>query len=199
MVFLKDRHGQALTNAQVFSKGVNRFRSWGLEITLNWLTLVGALPLNSVRVFIYRLAGLGIGKGSIIHRGAKFYNPRGITIGDDTILGDNTVLDGRAPLRIGNHVDFASEVMVYNSEHDVEDEFFEAKSEPVTIEDYVFVGPRAIILPGVTIGKGAVIAAGAVVTKDVSPLAIVGGVPAKPIGERKVKVLNYRLGRKLFF
>jgi len=67
------------------------------------------------------------------------------------------------------------------------------------IEDYVFIGPRTIILPGVKIGKGAVIAAGAVVTKDVPPFAICGGVPAKIIGERRLKTLKYKLGRARWF
>ncbi|KKQ96441.1 MAG: Acetyltransferase, partial [Candidatus Woesebacteria bacterium GW2011_GWA1_39_12] len=69
----------------------------------------------------------------------------------------------------------------------------------VEIKDYVFIGPRAIILPGVSIGRGAVVAAGAVVTKNVPDFAIVGGVPAKVIGERKNKNLNYRLGRARLF
>ena len=89
--------------------------------------------------------------------------------------------------------------MIYNSEHDLEAEDFVAIEEPVKIGDYCFIGPRAIILPGVTIGKGAVVAAGAVVTKDVDDFAIVGGVPAKVIGERKNKNLKYRLGRARLF
>ena len=89
--------------------------------------------------------------------------------------------------------------MIYNSEHDLEKEDFSARLEPVEIGDYVFIGPRAIILPGVKIGKGAVIGAGAVVTKDVPDFAIVGGVPAKVIGERKNKSLHYRLGRARLF
>jgi len=67
------------------------------------------------------------------------------------------------------------------------------------IEDYCFIGPRAIILPGIKVGRGAIVAAGAVVTKDVPPFAIVGGVPAKIIGERKNKSLQYKLGRARWF
>jgi len=69
----------------------------------------------------------------------------------------------------------------------------------VKIEDYVFIGPRVIIQPGVKIGYGAIVAAGAVVTKDVLPYSIVGGVPANIIGERKLKNLHYRLGRARLF
>ena len=126
-----------------------------------------------------------------------------IRIGEDTIVGEGVVLDGRAELIIGNHVDIATEVMIYNAQHDMEVEHFSAVEtvvqKPVKIEDYVFIGPRAIILPGVTVGKGAVVGAGAVVTKDVPPFAIVGGVPAKIIGERKNKDLHYKLGRAAWF
>ena len=131
--------------------------------------------------------------------GAKFYDPRNIVIGQDSIIGEGVVLDGRDLLTIGNHVDIASEVMIYNSEHNVNDESFVATNSPVKIEDYVFIGPRVIVLAGVTIGRGAVIGAGAVVTKDVPPYAIVGGVPAKIIGERRNKDLHYKLGRARWF
>jgi acetyltransferase-like isoleucine patch superfamily enzyme len=81
----------------------------------------------------------------------------------------------------------------------LESEGFFARTQTVEIGDYVFIGPRAIILPGVKIGRGAVIAAGAVVTKDVPDFTIVGGVPAKAIGERKNKNPNYKLGRPRLF
>ena len=89
--------------------------------------------------------------------------------------------------------------MIYNSEHDLEKDDFSPIEAPVEIGDYVFIGPRVIILPSVKIGKGAVVAAGAVVTKSVQDFEIVGGVPAKVIGERKHKDLHYRLGRARLF
>ena len=130
---------------------------------------------------------------------SNFYYPPNISIGEDTIIGENAVLDGRDKLTIGNHVDMATEVMIYNGQHDVDDEVFKAVNAPVIIEDYVFIGPRAIILPGVKIGTGAVVGAGAVVTKDVEAFAIVGGVPAKLIRERRNKNPNYKLGRAAWF
>ena len=160
---------------------------------------LGRFPSHHVRRAYYRLMGMQIGSGSSIHMGLIIYNPAGIVIGEDTIIGERSVLDGRASLTIGNHVDIASEVMIYNSEHDVNDPKFVAIVAPVTIEDYVFIGPRAIILAGVTIGKGAIIGASAVVTKDVAPYAIVGGVPAKEIGTRKLKDPSYKLGRAAWF
>jgi len=90
-------------------------------------------------------------------------------------------------------------VMIYNSEHDVHHEEMIAIEDSVFIDDYVFIGPRAIVLPGIKIGKGAVIAAAAVVTHDVVPGKIVGGVPAREIGERRIKEYHYRLGRARLF
>ncbi len=163
---------------------------------LRW---VGHIPFHTCRKFFYRLAGIKIGRKSTIHMWASFFQPKNIIIGKDSIVGDHVFLDGRAKLTIGNHVDIASHVLIYNSEHDIEAEDFSPREEPVEIGDYVFIGPRGIILPGVKVGKGAIIAAGAVVSKDVPDFTIVGGVPAKTIGERKNKNLKYRLGRTKLF
>jgi len=100
---------------------------------------------------------------------------------------------------IGNHTDIASEVMIYNSEHNINSIDFSAREEKVEIGDYCFIGPRVIILPGVKIGKGCVIGAGAVVTKNITDFSVVGGVPAEVIGERKNKNPEYRLGRARLF
>jgi len=177
----------------------NRAKTILIESVVFILHLAAIIPVHFVRRFFFRIAGMTIGNGSTIHTGARFYNPGHITIGQDTIVGEKVVLDGRDKLTIGSHVDIASEVMIYNSQHDIDSPDFHAVCKPVHIQDYVFIGPRAIILPGVTIGKGAVVAAGAVVTKDVGELQVVAGVPAKTIRERKLKDLKYKLGRAAWF
>jgi len=192
--------GRELTTEDVAKKALNRGVNVLLDFELMILNLISCLvPLHSVRKFFFRFAGVKIGKNSYIHMGVRFFLPINITIGEGTIIGDHVFLDGRAFLRIGNNVDIASQVLIYNSEHDVDSEGFDPIEEPVEIADYVFIGPRAIILPGVKIGRGAVIGAGAVVTKDVEPFKIVGGVPAKVIGERKNKNPRYKLGRARLF
>jgi len=198
-MFIKDKQGKVLMIGEIFEKVVNRIKNILLEFEVFLLHLVGLVPSHCCRRFFYRLAGIKIGKGSTIHTGARFYDPRNISIGEDSIIGEDVVLDGRNKLMLGNHVDIASGVMIYNSQHDINDENFMATNAKVIIEDYVFIGPRAIILAGVTVGRGAVIGAGAVVTKDVPPYAIVGGVPAKTIGERRNKDLHYKLGRARWF
>ena len=179
-------------------KVFRRLRTILTEFVNFILRIVGFVPSHHVRRFFYRISGMSIGNGSAIHMGAVFYDPKNIKIGKDSIIGEGAVLDGRDKLVIGDHVDIVWEVMIYNAEHDVQSSDFPAISSPVFIEDYVFIGPRAIILPGVKIKKGAVVGAGAVVTKDVEEFTIVGGVPAKPIKDR-IKNLNYRLGRAAWF
>ncbi len=195
----KDKNGRELSNKETAKKIGNRFFNYWLDLWLLILTVVGYVPIHTVRWFFYNLSGMSLPYSSHIHMWARFFYPANIKIGKDTIIGDHVFLDGRDNIIIGNHVDIASEVMIYNSEHDVNSEDFGAIIDQVEIGDYVFVGPRAIILPGVKIGKGAVIGAGAVVTKDVAEFDVVGGVPAVKIGERKNKEPKYRLGRARLF
>lgn len=199
MAIIKDKMGKPLSTGQAAEKVANRLLNILLDFELMLLRWAGHIPFHVIRTFFYRLAGVKIGNGSTIHMWCNFFNPAGVEIGEGTIVGDHAFLDGRAQLKIGNHVDIASRVMIYNSQHDVDSEDFHAIQKPVIIEDYVFVGPGVIIQPGVKIGKGAIVAAGAVVAKDVEPFMMVGGVPAQTIGERKLKDLHYKLGRARLF
>jgi len=199
MAVFKDKIGRPLGTKEASRKILNRFYNYWLDFELMLLRCVGYVPFHTVRKLFYGLAGIKLGKGATIHMWASFFQPRNITIGEGTRIGDHAFLDGRARLMIGKEVDIASYVMIYNSEHNLESDEFTATEEPVEIGDYSFIGPRVIILPGVKIGMGAVVAAGAVVTKDIEDYAIVGGVPAVKIGERKNKNLHYRLGRARLF
>jgi len=199
MTVFFDHLGNPLSFKQAAEKLVKRIDAVLLDFELMLLRWTGLIPFHSLRLFIYRLSGMKIGRGSRIHMWVNFFDPRGINIGNDSIIGDHSFLDGRASLEIGDHVDIASQVLVYNSQHDINSEDFEAVYGKVKIDDYAFIGPRVIILPEVTVGRGAVVAAGAVVTKNVAPFSVVAGVPAAKIGERKNKNLHYRLGRARLF
>jgi len=157
--------------------------------------LVAHLPSHTLRrVWYTRVVGLAIGPHSSLlmglhleFRGRPRRDRPSISIGDHTIVNGGCHLDGRGGLTIGDNVSISSGTWIITDEHDVNDPGFPEILAPVTVEDYVFIGSKAIILPGVTIGRGAVIGAGAVVTKDVAPLQIVGGIPARAIGERRVE------------
>src|SRR3972149_4762351 len=168
MAIFYDRMGKPLSTKEASGKIINRIFNWILDFELLLITWTGLVPSHAFRLIVYSMAGVKIGKGSRIHIGARFFYPANIRIGEGSIIGDNVFLDGRAKLIIGNHVDIASQVMIYNSEHDINSEDFHAIISPVEIGDFVFIGPKAIILPGVKIGKGVIVAAGAVVTKDVA-------------------------------
>ncbi len=195
-----DKNGNILSLNEAFKKAISRFYNYFLDFRLFLIHIVSFhIPFHIIRKFIFKTAGVKIGKGSTIHMGCRFFEPKGVKIGEDTIIGNNALLDGRSSLHIGNHVDIASDVMIYNSEHDINDPEFKAISNKVKIGDYCFIGPRSIILPGVSIGKGAVVCAGAVVTKDVRENTIVAGIPAKKIGVRKLNNYSYILGRSKLF
>ncbi len=198
-IVMQDRTGKQLGTNDIIDKIIIRLKTIALEFWLMILRWVGHIPLHSVRKIFYLISGINMPWDSTIHMWANFFNPSGITIGHDTIIGDHAFLDGRAPLTIGSHVGIASQVLIYNDEHDINSSDYGNSFGPVTIGDYVFIGPRVIILPGVSIGRGAVVGAGAIVTKDIPAGEIWAGVPAKKISDRKVDKLNYRLGRAMWF
>ena len=196
---MKDRSGNKLTPQQIFSKIINRVETVCLEFWLMILRFVGYIPIHFIRKIFYIASGINMPFNSTIHIGANFFKPSNIKIGHDTIIGDHCFLDGRAKLTIGNHVGIASQVLIYNDEHNIHSDNYENSFGPVEIGDYVFIGPRAIILPDIKIGKGAVVAAGAVVTKNIPDFEIWGGIPAQKISDRKNKNPNYKLGRAMLF
>lgn len=196
---MKDRTGKTLNSQEIFQKTVTRIKTICLEFWLMILRFVGFIPLHFVRKIFYIASGINMPFNSTIHIGASFFNPQNITIGHDTIIGDHCFLDGRAKLTIGNHVGIASQVLIYNDEHNIHSDNYENSFGSVEIGDYVFIGPRSIILPNIKIGKGAVVAAGAVVTKNIPDFEIWGGIPAQKISDRKNKNPNYKLGRAMLF
>lgn len=160
--------------------------------------VVGRVPIHSLRKVVYRILGVRIGTSTSIHWRTAFFAPKGVTLGDNSILGNDCFLDGRRGIYIGNNVNVGGHVQIFTLEHDPDDPGFGVKGGAVRLEDYCYVASRATVLPGVTIGTGAVVAAGAVVTKDVAPHTIVGGVPARVIGQRR-QDLDYNLGYHLPF
>lgn len=153
--------------------------------------LIGYCPSHHVRMFFYKyIFRINIGKKVVIYYGLEIRKPTQLFIGDGTIIGDNCILDARNRIEIGSNVNFSSQVALWTMQHDPQSESFGCNNQncQITIGDRAWLSMRCIILPGVTIGEGAVVAAGAVVTKSVPPFTIVGGVPARVIGNRNPNI-----------
>jgi acetyltransferase-like isoleucine patch superfamily enzyme len=146
--------------------------------------LYGHWIRSSLFRYVFRVR---MSRTSYINRRCKFTGPfRNLTIGDHSIIGSNAMLDFRDKISIGNNVNIGDYLKIYTMEHDIDDQEFGATRGPVNIEDWVYIGAGVTILPGVNVGEGAVVATGAVVTKDVPAWTMVGGVPARFIKVREV-------------
>ncbi|HET9918988.1 MAG TPA: acyltransferase [Ktedonobacteraceae bacterium] len=116
-----------------------------------------------------------------------------VSIGEGTVINWNCLLYTTGGLIIGRHVSISAGAWLVTGSHDMNDPLFPDFYKPIVIGDYAWIGMRATILGGVTIGEGAVVMAGAVVTHDVAPFAVVGGVPAKVVRERSLREPSYTL------
>jgi len=137
-----------------------------------------------LRVFILRKICGNVGRGVAILRGAEIHNAANFYIGDMSGVGVNCYISCGDKVTIGERVLMGPEVMIYTTNHiwDPVERTYVGKGltyKPVVINDDVWLGSRSIILQGITVGKGATVAAGSVVTKDVPEYAVVAGVPAK--------------------
>ena len=159
-------------------------RRWGMPIYMGYISLanhgINHLPFFSVRHFFYRsLYRMKIGHRTFIGRDCMILRPDLIVLGEDTRVHWGCFLDGRRGITVGHHSLISFYVKIFTLQHDLDDPEFTAVGGSVVIGNRTCINTGSIILPGVTIGDGAVVAAGAVVNKNVEPFAIVGGVPAR--------------------
>lgn len=147
--------------------------------------LVMCIPFHYVRLRYLRCF-MHIGKKSSVMSFVEVRKPCNVFIGNQSVVNKKVLLDGRGgKLIIKDNVDIAQETNIWTLEHDVNDDFHCSVGADVVIEDYVWIASRVTILPGVHIGRGAVVACCSVVTKDVPQMAIVAGIPAKVVGKRR--------------
>jgi len=161
-----------------------------------WLTnvVICNIPSKIIRISWLRLMGMKINGNIALYEGFHIRNAKGIIIEDGVSIGPKVLLDGRKGLKIGRNAVIAYEAIIWTLNHDYNDINFCGKGASVEIGDYAWICSRSIILPGCKIGKCAIVASGAIVTKNVPDYSIVAGAPAKVIGQREIK--DYRYGYK---
>lgn len=140
--------------------------------------------LNGWRRFLLRMFGAKIGKAVCIDGSAKIWQPWKLEIGDCSWIGGGVSLYSVDRIVIGSNAVISEGAYICTASHDVSSDIFELKTDPVEIGSMAWVSSRAIVLPRVTIGEGAVVAAGAVVARDIDPWMVAGGNPAKVIKKR---------------
>ena len=176
---------------------VHRITRGGGERLIDYT--ISQIPSHHIRKLLYKGLGAKLDKNVVVYHNAEIRAPFMLKIGEGTIIGDHAILDSRSGLTIGKNVNLSSNVSIWTLQHDHRDPLFgyppSHKRLFTVIEDRVWLGCNVIVLPGVTIGEGAVCCAGSVITKDVEPYSVVAGIPAKKVNERP-KNLKYNFDGK---
>ena len=168
--------------------GLERGRGRTIEI-LWWLAKLAFIqsgfpwPMSFKRWLLIRF-GAKVGDGLYIRPRVNIHFPWKLICGDNVWIGEGTVILNLEPVTLEHDVALAHEVYIAAAGHDVTDEYFRYANAPVIVRSGAWLATRAFVGPGVEVGRGSVVSAGAVVVKNVEPGAIVAGVPAKVIGKR---------------
>lgn len=175
-------------------RGILNGIKWNLSTNI-----IPAIPSQTVRNWGLRKIGVRMSRDVKLYAGFSVRNPLGLVIEDGVSIGPKVLLDARKGLTIRKSAVIAYEAIIWSLNHDYNDKSFCGKGAPVEIGAYAWICSRSIVLPGISIGEGAVVASGAIVTKDVPPYAIVAGIPAKIIGYREKKEYTYGYSHKQDF
>lgn len=146
------------------------------------IAVLGLLP-RKLKITLLKLFGASVKDWSIFKRGVRIYSPWNLTIGY-SLVGPRVDIYNKGKVKIGDDVVISQDVYICTASHDITLPTMDLVTKPIVIEDNVWVAAKATILPGVTIGEGAVVGACAVVAKDVPPWSVVVGNPARVVGKR---------------
>jgi maltose O-acetyltransferase len=149
------------------------------------------IPSKHLKYYILKLAGVKMSRNVKFVGSFSIRNHKGLTIKDGVIIGPGVLLDARNGLTIEKCAVIAYQAIIWTWNHDYNDANFRGNGAPVSIGAYSWICSRSIILPGVSIGEGSIVASGAIVTKDVPPYSVVAGIPAKVIKKREHKEWEY--------
>ena len=198
-LYVEEQRKQRKSEMKNFVKRIlliNKYRSIKSKLKPGWEwwftnSFLYNFPSKRFRNYMLRKMGMTFQGDARIYAGFHIRNPRGIVLGNGVSIGPKVLLDGRKGLTIEEGAVIGYGAIIWTLNHDYNDIHFCGKGAPVTIGRRAWICSNSIILPGITIGEGAVVASGAVVTHNVEPYTIVGGVPAKVIGKRAEKEYDY--------
>jgi acetyltransferase-like isoleucine patch superfamily enzyme len=170
----------------------------GSTLSYTYNSAIGKLPSRTIRIAFLKSYLASLGNKTSVQMNCRFLNGRKVYLGDRNVVNFGCLFDGRHyKIQTGNDVSIGPEATILTLGHDPQSPEFADKGGDVIIGNHVWIAYRAIILPGITIGEGAVVGAGSVVTKDIPPYTIVAGNPAKVIGHRNPN-LNYQFNYRPF-
>lgn len=162
--------------------------------------IIEFIPFRFIRtIWLKNILQLKKGKKTYLDMGIYFLAPWRIKIGNNSHINRGCFLDARGTIKIGNSVSISHNVSLITGSHMINSNDFQYTANSIEIDDFCFIGANATLLGGIKIGKGAIICAGAIVTKDIAPFSIVAGVPAKVIGKREEKEYKYICNPNSFF
>ena len=173
-----EKYEDALTMRNKFAR-----LGWNVFAILFFRLFAGPV-FRYYRSAVLRLWGAKIGKRCAVAASAKIWAPWQLEIGDYVALGPRSEIYNVAKIIMGSNITVSQDAYLCTASHDISQLKKPLVTKPINLGDSTWIAARAIVLPGVTIGEGAVVAAGAVVTKDVEPWTVVGGNPAKVLKKR---------------
>ncbi|MEP7242657.1 MAG: putative colanic acid biosynthesis acetyltransferase [Gammaproteobacteria bacterium] len=153
-----------------------------------WLMRLSPRPCFAWRRMVLRLFGARVGAHVNVYPSTNFYMPWNVELDDWSAVGEDVLIYSLGKVRIGRNATVSYRSHVCAGTHDLNDPTLPLLKPPVVIEDAAWIGTDAFIGPGVTIGRGAVVGARAVVVKNVEPLDIVAGNPARVVSRRNLHI-----------
>jgi acetyltransferase-like isoleucine patch superfamily enzyme len=196
---LVKKHFQWVNQCIKLKEHIRRSRMQMIFILLALVNFLTALiPIHAIRRVLFRVAGYKVSNRAYINGGVRFFSFGRLSVDDGTVINRGVYLDNRVDITIKKNVSISHDVKIYSLGHDADSDLFSTRGASIVIEDYAVIFAGAILMPGVKIGMGAVVYPNSVVTKNVEPMCVVGGNPAKFIKYRKCS-LKYMLDYSYWF
>jgi putative colanic acid biosynthesis acetyltransferase WcaF len=158
---------------------------WGVVYVIFFRT--SPRPFHAWRAFLLRCFGAKLGKNCHIYGRARIWAPWNLECDEQATIGDEAIVYNPASVTLGSHAIISQQAYLCGATHDYEDPRFPLVAFPISIGTYAWVCARATVQPGVSVGAGAVLALGAVATRNLEPWTVYAGVPARRVKSRVLR------------